>query len=138
MSFLIYVLPEALFLSYHQNSFYRERDQVEKFDSYIWYSKFISKPEPLAENFLEWRTLPLFGPSDIDHEPEILVINVGYLAMGLPDEIEHIGPDVAVKLIFPFPAGSSIISKDLEFVRIIEKNLVHIRLSCENVGLLTT
>jgi len=79
--------------------------------------------DPLAENFLEWRSLPLFGGTAINFQPEILVINVGYLAMGLPDEIEHIGGDVSVKLIFPFPAGPQSFQKTWNFVRIIEKNL---------------
>jgi hypothetical protein len=110
----------------------RERDLVENL--IVAYGIPNSYPtEPLAENFLEWRTLPLFGASDIDHDPEILVINVGHLAMGLPDEIEHIGPDVAVKLIFPFPAGPQSFQKSWNFVRIIEKNLRPYSIELRNV-----
>jgi hypothetical protein len=79
--------------------------------------------EPLAEDFQEWRALPLFSGSEAVDKPELLIVNVGYLAMGLPDQIEHGSPRMEVKLLFPFPNSPASYKKTWHFVRSIEQNL---------------
>jgi len=79
--------------------------------------------DPLAEDFLEWRALPLFSGSETTDKPEMLIVNVGYLAMGLPDQIEHGSPRMEVKLLFPFPNSPASYQKTWQFVRTIEHNL---------------
>jgi hypothetical protein len=79
--------------------------------------------DPLAEDFLEWRALPLFSGSGTIDKPEMLIVNVGYLAMGLPDQIEHGSPRMEVKLLFPFPNSPASYQKTWHFVRTIEHNL---------------
>jgi hypothetical protein len=76
---------------------------------------------PLAEDFQEWRALPLFtGSTDT---PEILIVNVGHLAMGLPDQIEHGSPRMEVKLLFPFPNAPESYQLTRQFLRSVEQNL---------------
>ena len=88
--------------------------------------------EDLAENFETWRPLPLFGGKL--EQPTRLVINVGYLAMGLPEELEQAGPDRLVKLIFPFPDSPASYIRNSGFVRTIEKNLRPERVELRRVG----
>lgn len=76
---------------------------------------------PLAEDFQEWRALPLFtGTTDT---PETLIVNVGHLAMGLPDQIEHGSPRMDVKLLFPFPNAPASHQMTRQFLRSVEQNL---------------
>ncbi|CAN5883226.1 hypothetical protein BH18ACI4_BH18ACI4_00800 [soil metagenome] len=89
-------------------------------------------PNDLAENFEAWRPLPLFGGKL--EQPTRLIINVGYLAMGLPEELEQGGPDRLVKLIFPFPDSPTSYSRNTFFVRTIEKNLRRERVELRHVG----
>ena len=79
--------------------------------------------EPLAEDFQEWRALPLFSGSEYSTKPEMLVVNVGYMAMGLPDQIEHGSPRMEVKLLFPFPNAPASYQKTWRFVHKIEQNV---------------
>lgn len=79
--------------------------------------------EPLAENFEEWRSLPLFGELGYYAQPELLIVNVGYLAMGLPDQIDQGNPRLAIKLLFPFPNAPASFHRTWQFVRTIERNL---------------
>lgn len=88
--------------------------------------------EDLAENFETWRPLPLFA-GKLEH-PTRLIINVGYLAMGLPEELEQAGPDRLVKLIFPFPDSPASYVRNSGFVRTIEKNLRPERVELRRVG----
>ncbi len=75
----------------------------------------------LAEDFQEWRALPLFsGNSDT---PEILIVNVGHHPMGLPDQIEHGSPRMDVKLLFPFPNAPESYHLTRQFLRSVEHNL---------------
>lgn len=78
-------------------------------------------PSPLAEDFQEWRALPLFtgNPST----PEVLIVNVGHLAMGLPDQIEHGSPRMEVKLLFPFPNAPESYQMTRQFLRSVDHNL---------------
>ena len=79
--------------------------------------------EPLAEDFQDWRALPLFSGSEDAENPEVLVVNVGYLAMGLPDQIEHGSPRMDVKLLFPFPNAPASYQRTWQFLQSIEQNL---------------
>jgi hypothetical protein len=79
--------------------------------------------EALAEDFQEWRALPLFSGSENGAKPEMLIVNVGYLAMGLPDQIEHGSPRMEVKLLFPFPNAPASYQKTWRFVHKIEQNV---------------
>lgn len=75
----------------------------------------------LAEDFQDWRALPLFtGNSET---PEILIVNVGHHAMGLPDQIEHGSPRMDVKLLFPFPNAPESYQLTRQFLRSVEQNL---------------
>jgi len=79
--------------------------------------------EPLAGDFQEWRALPLFSGSENGAKPEMLIVNVGYLAMGLPDQIEHGSPRMEVKLLFPFPNAPASYQQTWRFVHKIEQNV---------------
>lgn len=75
----------------------------------------------LAEDFQDWRALPLFtGETDA---PEILIVNVGHHAMGLPDQIEHGSPRMEVKLLFPFPNAPESFHLTRQFLQSVEHNL---------------
>jgi len=77
--------------------------------------------DALAEDFQEWRALPLFtGNSDAT---EIEIVNVGHHAMGLPDQIEHGSPRMDVKLLFPFPNAPESYHLTRQFLRSVEHNL---------------
>jgi hypothetical protein len=88
--------------------------------------------DDLAENFETWRPLPLFG-GKLD-QPALLIINVGYLAMGLPEELEQGRPDPLVKLMFPFPDSPTSYTRNSFFVRTIEKNLRPERVELRHIG----
>lgn len=75
----------------------------------------------LAEDFQEWRALPLFTGNT--EKPEILIVNVGHHAMGLPDQIEHGSPRMDVKLLFPFPNAPESYQLTRQFLRSVEHNL---------------
>lgn len=90
--------------------------------------------EPLAENFEDWRPLPLFSGNLTDISNEMLIVNVGYLAMGLPEELEHGGSNRLIKLIFPFPDSPGSYHKNSYFVRTIEKNIRPERLELRYVN----
>jgi hypothetical protein len=77
--------------------------------------------DALAEDFQEWRALPLFSGST--ETPEILIVNVGHHAMGLPDQIEHGSPRMDVKLFFPFPNAPESYHLTRQFLRSVEQNL---------------
>jgi hypothetical protein len=76
---------------------------------------------PLAEDFQEWRALPLFTGST--ETPEVLIVNVGHLVMGLPDQIEHGSPRMDVRLLFPFPNAPESYQLTRQFLRSVEHNL---------------
>lgn len=78
--------------------------------------------DPLSEDFEDWRSLPLFGGASPETLPEILIVNVGHLPMGLPDQVLH-GPRMEVNLLFPFPNAPLSHKKTWEFVWAIERNL---------------
>jgi hypothetical protein len=78
--------------------------------------------DPLAEDFGDWRTLPMFGDAEPEKTPEMLIINVGHLPMGLPDQVLH-GPRMEVNLLFPFPNSPASYKKTWEFVWTIERDL---------------
>jgi hypothetical protein len=76
----------------------------------------------LSEDFQDWRPLPLFTGKYTREKPEYLVVGVGYLTMGLPEQIEKGIGGSKIKLIFPFPPGSPSYQRNWEFVRNVEKN----------------
>jgi hypothetical protein len=88
--------------------------------------------EPLAENFEVWRSLPLFGGS-LTSPSDLIIVGVGYLAMGLPEELEQGGPDRLIKLMFPFPDNPISYNKTWGFVRKIEKNIPSDRIEIKQV-----
>jgi hypothetical protein len=76
---------------------------------------------PLAEDFQEWRALPLF--TGTTETPEVLIVSVGHHAMGLPDQIEHGSPRMDVKLLFPFPNAPESYQMTRQFLRSVDQNL---------------
>jgi hypothetical protein len=91
--------------------------------------------EDIAENFQDWKPLPLFGGKLTPSTPpsELIIVNVGYLAMGLPEELEQGGPNRKIKLIFPFPDYPKSYHKNWYFIRTIEKNLPPERIEVKHV-----
>ncbi len=47
--------------------------------------------DALSENFEDWRSLPLFGGAAPESLPDLLIVNVGHLPMGLPDQVLSTG-----------------------------------------------
>ena len=79
--------------------------------------------DELAENYQEAQSLPLFGGKYPGGKAEIVVVSVGYMTGGLPEQIEKYGSDVRVKLLFPFPPGPPSFQRNWRVVRLLEKNL---------------
>ncbi len=79
--------------------------------------------ESLAEDFQDWRPIPLFTGKYSLKEPNILIASVGYLTMGLPEQIEKGTGEFDIKFIFPFPPGPPSFQRSWEFVRNVEKNI---------------
>lgn len=92
----------------------------------------------LAENYQDWNTLPLFQGVYPDLPTKMLIVSVGYLAMGLSDQIEQDNPHLALKILFPFPPGPPSFQKTLELVRLIKKNLKTDRLELIRVNAVDT
>jgi hypothetical protein len=78
--------------------------------------------EALAEDFGDWRSLPSFGGLDPSVTPDTLIVNVGHLPMGLPDQVLH-GPRMDVNLLFPFPNLPSSYRRTWDFLWTIEREL---------------
>ena len=88
----------------------------------------------LAENYQDWNTLPMFQGTYPEPNTDMLVVSVGYLAMGLPEQLEHDNPHLSLKVLLPFPPGPPSFQKTLDLVRLIRKNLRADRLSLVRVS----
>lgn len=78
--------------------------------------------ENLAEDFQDWKPLPLFSGEYSLEKPEIFIAGVGFLTMGVPEQIEKGLGDFKIYLIFPFPPGPPSFQRSWEFVRNVKKN----------------
>jgi hypothetical protein len=77
---------------------------------------------PLSEGFQEWRALPLFFPAD-EKDYSVFIISIGFLPMGLPEQVKQHCGRMPVKLIFPFPPGPPSYHRSWEFVMDLERDL---------------
>jgi len=77
--------------------------------------------QPLAENFNDWAQLPLFGGEYKSDRASMLIIGVGFQALGLQDQIKG-EPELPVKLILPFPAPPLAFQRSWELIRQLQKN----------------
>ena len=73
----------------------------------------------LAERNDEWAPLPTFGALQPHVRPTRLVVNVGFMAMGLDEQVAEQDWE-QIYLLFPFPAEPPTISRSWEFVRSLE------------------
>lgn len=77
----------------------------------------------MAENFSPIQYLPLFSGAYPEKKPEVVIIGVGYSNMGLPEQIEHYGCDVTLKLVFPFPPGPPFLMRNWDMATALHKGV---------------
>jgi len=84
----------------------------------IVYSNPITYAETsLAENPQGWNTIPPFISND-DQEPEVAIVGVGFMPLGLPEFVGNDGKkDRSFNFLFPFPPGPPSYQRTLDFVR---------------------
>ncbi|NOS99821.1 MAG: hypothetical protein HOP29_04260 [Phycisphaerales bacterium] len=76
--------------------------------------------EKLAENPDQWAHLPLFSGRPRE-KPDMMVISVGFEALGLQDHI-HGEAGLPIKLLLPFPAPPEAYRRSLELARRLQRN----------------
>ncbi|WP_416243391.1 hypothetical protein ACLSSQ_17655 [Azospira sp. APE16] len=73
--------------------------------------------EPLGADTDPLGYFPLFSPQQVKpHEPEVIIIGVGYLPFDLGDLYQHFAEDVPVKVLFPFPPGPPSFQRNWQFL----------------------
>lgn len=72
--------------------------------------------EPLAENFEEWAHLPLFGGAYSAERCEMLVVGVGFQALGLHEHLKGV-QGLQVTFLVPFPAPPPAFQRSWELLR---------------------
>lgn len=70
--------------------------------------------EHLSERHNDWAHLPLFSGGYPQPQPDMLIVSVGFEALGLVDQIEQGFGGVPVKLLIPFPAPAKAFARSLE------------------------
>jgi hypothetical protein len=76
---------------------------------------------PLAENPEVWNPLPGFLPPRAEPAEKNLIIGLGYEPLGLPELYSSgIFSNANSRLLFPFPASPSSVSRNWDFVRLLE------------------
>jgi hypothetical protein len=76
---------------------------------------------PLAENPEGWNPLPGFLPPRTEPADKILVIGLGYEPLGLPELYSSgLFSNASIRLLFPFPAQPSSVSRNWDFARLLE------------------
>jgi hypothetical protein len=76
--------------------------------------------EPLAEDPEPWRHIPLFAPPFPEPKVDVLLVAIGFEALGLPELLEHDYHEVESKFLFPFPPGPPAFQRTWQFMRKIE------------------
>jgi hypothetical protein len=74
----------------------------------------------LAENFNDWAHLPLFSGGYSATPAEMLVIGVGFQALGLHEHLKG-DPGLHIKLLLPFPAPPPAFIRSWELRRQLER-----------------
>lgn len=76
--------------------------------------------EKLAINCDDWSHLPTFSGEYSRDPTQMLIVNVGFEPMGLPDEI-GVEDTRRIKLLFPFPAPPQSVRRAWGFVQTLQK-----------------
>jgi hypothetical protein len=76
---------------------------------------------PLAENFNDWAQLPLFSGQYAAPPSSMLIIGVGFQALGLQEQLKG-EPELPIKLLLPFPAPPAAFQRSWELLRQLKKN----------------
>jgi len=72
----------------------------------------------LSGNALEWAHIPMYMAKDFPEEkPQVAIVGVGFMSMGLPGLLIGRYRDAEVHLLFPFPPGPPSYQRNWEFVR---------------------
>jgi len=80
--------------------------------------------QELAEKPGPWEKLPLFGPIQYpDPALKLIIVGIGYLALGLPDVIKSNFNDIDVEMLFPFPPGPPSYQRNWSVVLKLEKEI---------------
>jgi hypothetical protein len=88
----------------------------------------------MAENFQTMQDFAMFAGPYPEQMPRVVIAGVGTLLMGLVDQIKSYGAATSIKLLFPFPPGPPHFQRNLEFVRILEKNTLPDRIKISHVS----
>jgi len=78
--------------------------------------------QALAERFQEWRPLPMFAPAG-EATYTKFVVSIGFMSMGLPDQVRQRCGQMDVELLFPFPPGPPGFHRNWEFVMDLQREL---------------
>lgn len=79
-------------------------------------------PGKLADNFDAWEHLPLFGGDYTAVPAKMLVVGVGFNAMGLQNQVDHADPGRPIRLLLPFPAQPSRFRRSWELARRLQRH----------------
>ena len=77
--------------------------------------------EPLVENFEDWDHLPSFSGEYVQESPELLIISVGFEAMGLQQRFGRGERAPKTKLLFPFPSSPRSFQRAWGFVHRLQR-----------------
>lgn len=123
---------ENLFLditSFPKRFFFPFIAQLMKTDNALKKNIFVSytvprsyTTEPLSENFGSWAHLPLFGGGYRTDPVELLVVGLGFEAMGLLDELEAKAKIQKMKCLLPFPAPMEASRRSLDLLRRLQEH----------------
>ncbi|NMM28832.1 MAG: hypothetical protein HHJ12_16460 [Glaciimonas sp.] len=90
--------------------------------------------EPLAENPSNWAPLPGFLSPRPEPTNKCVIIGLGYEPLGLPELYSSgLFKNSDIRLVFPFPAKPSSVSRNWEFARLLEPVPGHASRNIERV-----
>lgn len=113
-------LPKRFFFPFLRQLYRTDAARVK--DIVVTYGTPIRYPEgPLAENFNDWAHLPLFGGKYSAERPSMLVVSVGFQALGIQEQLKG-EPEVPIKLLLPFPAPTKAFQRSWELLRQLRHN----------------
>lgn len=78
--------------------------------------------QPLAENFAEWSQLPLFSGGYAKERAKLLIVGVGFEAMGLQEQLETSESGRPTKFLLPFPAPVAAFQRSWELLRRLQQH----------------
>jgi hypothetical protein len=78
--------------------------------------------EHLAENFGDWAQLPLFNGQYAREKASLLVIGVGFEALGLQDRVETAESGRTIAFLLPFPAPIKAFQRSWELLRRLQEH----------------